>query len=636
MTKIKGSPRRDKRSRKQRRQGEPHTPAPEPSGAARVAQPSTRLVAALCLALCLATAAVYWQTSQHAFVAYDGDQYVYENPRVQAGLTASGLAWAWTTFFYSNWHPLTWMSLMLDYQLFGGNAGAFHLVNVVWHMVGTVLLFLVLARMTRHVWRSVVVAGIFALHPLHVESVAWVSERKDVLSTALAMLALLLYIRYTEDPSARRYVWVALFFALSLTAKPMLVTFPFILLLVDFWPMQRIRWPFSWPALKPLLLEKTPLLALAAVSGALTFIAQHSYGAVVALGNFPLPARLANGSIAYVTYLWKAFWPFDLAVLYPAEPPDTGTALMAALVLLALTAAAFRTIGRRPYLAVGWLWYLGTLVPVIGLVQVGLQSSADRYTYLPLVGLSIALVWGIADAVASRPVLRQAAAVLAGAALLLLAAGAHVQAAYWRDSRTLLEHTVEVTKRNYIILNNLGVTLATDGRHDEAIALYRQAIAINAGYDGARANLGHELLRKGNLDEAYSTLVEALRLKPDTAAAQGDLGVVLAARGNFEEARQHLLESLHLVPANAEMQSDLCYVLQRVGRLDEALSHCDEAVRLKPDLVGGHFNRGTALAAQGKNAEAEAEFLRVLAASPNDAAARAALERLRAPVETRY
>jgi len=619
----------DKRSRKKRRQVEPVTPPAKPSGAA-IAQPSKRLLAVLCVALCLATAVVYWQTSQHGFVAYDDDQYVYENPRVQAGLTASGVAWAWTTFFYANWHPLTWMSLMLDYQLFGGKAGAFHLVNVAWHMAAGVLLLLALARMTRQPWRSAVVAGIFALHPLHVESVAWISERKDVFSTALAMLALLLYVRYTERPTARRYLWMALAYALSLTAKPMLVTFPFILLLVDLWPMRRIAWPLSWSALKPLLLEKIPLLAMAAVSSVFTYVAQHSYGAVVALGRFPLPARVANACIAYTTYLGKTFWPFDLAVLYPAQPPDTGTALMAAVVLLAITAAALATIRRRPYFAVGWLWFLGTLVPVIGLVQVGVQATADRYTYLPMVGLSLALVWGIADAVANRLALRQGAAVLAGAVLLLLAVGAHAQAAYWSDSLTLFQHTVAATKGNYIILNNLGVTLAADGRHEEAIADYRQAVAIDAGYADARANLGHELLRTGKLDEAYDTLVEALRLKPDAPVALGDLGVALAARGNFEEARQKLAESLRLAPGDAEMQSDLCYVLQRLERIDEALQHCGEALRLNPDLVDGHFNRGTALAAQGQNAEAEAEFSRVLAAHPEHADARAALERLRA------
>jgi tetratricopeptide (TPR) repeat protein len=345
---------------------------------------------------------------------------------------------------------------------------------------------------------------------------------------------------------------------------------------------------------------------------------------------------LANACIAYVTYLWRAFWPFGLGVLYPAVPRDAGVVLVTALVLAAVTTVALLAVGLRPYLAIGWLWYLGTLVPVSGLMQSGVQSTADRFTYFPLVGFSIAVVWGVADAVAKRPVLRRAASVLAGAALLLLAIGAHAQAAYWRDSRTLFEHTLEVTERNYLILNNLGVTLAADGRHEDAIADYRQAIAINADYAEARANLGHELLGMGKMDEAYPLLVEALRLKPNAAIAHGDLGILLAARGQFPEARQHVQESLRLVPGNAEMQSNLCYILQPLGRLDEAISHCDEALRLKPDFVLGHFNRGTALAAVARNQEAEEEFSRVLTLDPNHAHARALLERMRPAVGSRH
>ena len=471
---------------------------------------------------------------------------------------------------------------------------------------------------------------------MHVESVAWVTERKDVLSVALGMLALLLYARYVEHPNPRRYLWVALAFALSLTAKPMLVTFPMVLLLLDFWPLRRIAWPLSWPSLKQPLLEKVPLLVLAGISIMLTFMAQRAHPVVsnlTSFTSFTLPARLANACISYALYLWKTFVPTGLGVLYPSEPPDPGAALWATLLLLAITVAAFRTIRQRPYLAVGWLWYLGTMVPVSGLVM---QANADRFTYFPLVGFSIALVWIIADLAASRPVLRQAAGVLAGAALLLLAVAAHAQAAYWRDSLTLFQHTIDVTKRNYIVLNNLGVALTAEGRHDEAMADYRQALSIDPDYADAHANVGHELLREGKLEEARGALVEALRLKPDLPLAQGDLGIVLVATGNFEEARQHLEESLRLAPADADSQSNLCLVLDRLGRLDEALSHCAEALRLKPDMVDAHFNRGTVLAAQGKNVEAAAEFQRVLAAKPDYTAAREALENLHAPAEPRH
>jgi len=368
---------------------------------------------------------------------------------------------------------------------------------------------------------------------------------------------------------------------------------------------------------------------MAGATSVLTFIAGHANGGVETLTSFPLPERFANACISYTIYLWKAFWPFRLGVLYPLKPPDPGAALLAGLFLLAITAIALGTTGKHPYLAVGWLWYLGTLVPVSGVVQAGVQSHADRFTYLPLVGCSIALVWAIADVAANNPILRQGAGILAGAMLLLLAVGAHAQAAYWRDSVTLFQHTLDVTQRNYIILNSLGVRLALNGRHDEAMADYQQAISINPGYAEAHANVGHELLLAGKVEEAYGPLVEALRLKPDLAIPQDDLGVVLMEHGNFEEARPHVEESVRLAPANAELQSNLCLDLQRLGRLDEALAHCDEALRLKPDFVNGHFNRGTALAAEGKNAAAEAELERVLAADPNHADARATLERLR-------
>jgi len=629
MAEMKGPARRSKRSKKKHAQDQ-RVLSGQPAGDAKIAQPSRRVVAGVCLALCLAIAALYGQTSHYGFISYDDDQYVYENPRVQDGLTVSGIRWACTTFHYANWHPLTWMSLMLDYELFGKDPGAFHLENMVWHMAGSVLLFLALVRMTRCMWRSAMVAAIFALHPLHVESVAWISERKDVLSTALAMLALLIYVAYTERPTVRTYVWVGVVYALSLAAKPMLVTLPFVFMLLDVWPLGRVKPPFSWSTLKPPLLEKTPLLGMAAISSVLTFFAQHSYGAVQTIKNLSVQARIGNACIAYVTYLWKAFVPTDLAVFYPAVTPEPATALIAVAALGAVTVWVLRSIRTRPYLAIGWLWYLGTLVPVIGLVQVGAQSSADRYTYLPLIGCSLALVWGIADLLERRPVLQRVGAGAGGFALLLLAVDAHAQVAYWRDSRTLFEHTLEVTKGNYMILNNLAVTLAAEGQHAEAIADYRKAITINPDYAVGRANLGHELVGMGKLDEARASLVEAIRLKPDIGAAHADLGAIAGAHSEFGEAERQLGEAIRLEPANADAQNNLCWVLLQERR-EDALSHCDEALRLKPDLLEAHLNRGRALAALGKNAEAEAEFQRVLAADPNRDDARTELEHLRAP-----
>jgi tetratricopeptide (TPR) repeat protein len=601
----------------------PAAPPVVPSG------PSASFVPAACILLSLLTLAVYWQTSGHGFVAYDDDQYVYQNSQVKAGLSLAGMAWASTTFFYANWHPLTWISYMLDFSLFGSNPGAQHLINVALHIGTTLLLFFALLRMTRQAFRCALVAGIFALHPLHVESVAWISERKDVLSAFFEVLALLLYARYAEQRTVLRYATMALAFALSLGSKPMAVTFPFLLLLVDFWPLRRIEWPPAWPAVARLVPEKLPLLAMSAAASFLTFEAQKNYGAVASLTNLPVSARIANALVAYLQYIGKSLWPADLAVLYPPQSPSFGDALGAAFIIAAITVAAILLARRRPYLLTGWFWYLGMMVPVIGLVQVGVQSMADRYSYLPMVGLSIAIVWLIADLTAAVPSAQQATGVAALAALLLLAAVAYHQTGYWKTSRSLFEHTLAVTKRNRIIENNLGVILADEGNLEQAIALHRDALAIDPDYVDAMTNLGHELLKSGKLDEAFPRISEAVRLNPQSAIAQGDLGTLWAARGNMDEARQHLEVSLRIVPADASHQSNLCYVLQRAQRLDDAMAHCNEALRLQPDFEDARFNLGTALAAKGQRDAAKAALTRVLAANPKHPGAQAALDQLR-------
>lgn len=552
----------------------------------------------ICVLLALAIVAIYAQTAHYGYVAYDDDQYVYKNPWVQAGLTAYNVGWAFTTFFYSNWHPLTWISYMLDFSLFGSSPGAQHLVNVAFHLASTLLLFFALTRMTRQPWRCAVVAAIFAVHPLHVESVAWISERKDVLSTFFEMLTLWLYVRYTAKPGTRSYLAVAAAFALSLLAKPMAVTFPFVLLLLDYWPLRRLDWPLKASALRPLFMEKVPLLAMAAVASVLTFLAQRGYGAVVSLARFSLGARIANAAIAYVAYMGKAFWPADLAVLYPARGPEFGAAVTAVLILAALTGAAWRWVKPRPYLAVGWLCYLGMLVPVIGLVQVGTQAMADRYTYVPMVGLSIAFVWTVAELIDHRPTLHMAASAAAILALGALAVASYRQATYWKSSRTLFEHTLAVTTDNSIIQNNLGVIMAGEGNSAEAIKLYRKALSTAPEYAEAHANLGHQLLNMGQLDQAQSSLTRALDLSPDLPLAEADLGLVLAARGEFEGARQRLERSLTLAPGDADNESNLCFVLTHLGRLDEAITHCNTALRIKPGLANAQFNLSNALAAQ--------------------------------------
>jgi tetratricopeptide (TPR) repeat protein len=337
---------------------------------------------------------------------------------------------------------------------------------------------------------------------------------------------------------------------------------------------------------------------MAAAASVLTFMAQRGFGAMVSLIRDPLPERIANAAIAYVGYMGKTFWPVDLAVLYPARPPAPVAVATATLILVVITVAAWRWAKQRPYFAVGWLWYLGMLLPVIGLVQVGVQAMADRYTYVPMVGLSIALIWTVADFVENRAALRTAAAAVAVLALAAFTGAAYRQAAYWKNSRTLFEHTLAVTRDNYIIQNNLGVVLANEGNSAEAVALYRAALATAPDYAAALANLGHEQLKSGQLGEAYANITKALDFSPDLASAQADLGLLLAARGDFEEARRHIERSLILAPGDADNESNLCFVLTHLGRPDEAIAHCNTALRISPGMSNAQFNLDNALAAE--------------------------------------
>jgi Flp pilus assembly protein TadD len=553
----------------------------------------------VCIVLSLATLAVYFRTFHYPFVNFDDDLYVYVNPVVRAGISVPGTVWAFTSL-YMNWHPLTWLSHMLDVQLFGLKAGPEHEVNVLLHIASVVLLFLALARLTAKPFRAAIVAGIFALHPLHVESVAWISERKDVLSTFFEMLTLLLYVRYAEKRTASRYISMALAFACSVMAKPMAVTFPFVLLLLDYWPLERIECPPSLARLKPLLWEKAPLFAMSVAASVLTVIAQSTSGEMIALGEWPFPARLANAVVVCMKYIEKAIWPSDLAVLYPLERPSAVGVVFAILAMAAITMAAILWRRKRPYLLVGWLWYLGMLVPVAGLVQAGWQSMADRYTYLPLVGLSIALVWTIADFAARRFPLQIAAGASAIIALVFLAVTAARQTDYWQSNETLYEHTLAITRNNFVIENNLGAALGNEGRTFEAVTPLENAVAIHPHYAVAQANLGHELLKQRRLDQAFVHLTEALRLDPGLLQVEAELGVLWKMRGNYEEASHWYAKALEGLPPNARGQSDLCFVLEQTGRFDEAIAHCREALRIKPDLAEARVNLNTAIAAREK------------------------------------
>ena len=488
-----------------------------------------RLPETLLVAVTLVT---FWPVSGFDFLAYDDYSYITNNPVVREGLSVQGISWAFTTFQSANWHPLTWMSHMLDVELFGLDAGRHHLVNLLIHLANTLALFWVLRGMTAATWRSFVAAAFFGIHPLHVESVAWVAQRKDVLSTFFLLLALAGYLRYVRRPGTGRYLAVLVCFVLGLLSKPMAVTLPFLLLVLDWWPLGRMSAegarpgdtrPFLPGRLPGLVLEKLPLFVLSAFSCAVTVLAQRQGGALDTAVS--LWVRIQNALLAYATYLWKAVRPVSLVILYPhpGTSVPTGTAIAAGILLALLTGVFIRLAGRRPHLLAGWLWYLGTLVPVIGLVQVGTQSIADRYTYIPLVGIFVAVAWeanGLRERLRLSPVYP---AVLAALVLGALLAIASVQVRCWRDSITVFRHALAFTSNNWVAHVDLGWALEQEGKFDEAMLHYREAIRIYPGNPYAHNNLGYLLALQGRTDEAVLQFREALRLKPDYPQARRNL-----------------------------------------------------------------------------------------------------------------
>ena len=635
------------------------------------ARPARRWQTGFIIVLLTASvAAAYAPTLWHGFVDYDDNLYITENSIVQRGLTWPGVQWAFTSFEASNWHPLTWLSHMLDCQMYrradGSQwAGGHHLTNLVFHFANTLILFALLRGMTRAPWRSALVAALFALHPLHVESVAWVAERKDVLSTCFGLLTLWTYAAYAQRPSLARYALVMVCFALSLLAKPMLVTMPFVLLLLDLWPLN--RWQMaqftrdlsaSRVPLGRLILEKLPLAALALASCVITIIAQRRGGAVFPLEALPLPQRFANAIVAYGSYIAKTFWPVDLAVLYPHPGRwPMWRIVLTSLVLTAITACAVALRRKRPYLLVGWLWYLGTLMPVIGLVQVGMQSMADRYTYVPLVGLFIMISWSVPDfARLGRSAPAFAAAAVCATVLLGLAVGTWIQVGYWRDSFSLLEHTLAVTNRNFIAHNNLGYAFSRAGEYHSAIQEFQAVLQINPRYAAAHDNLGNALAATGQLDEAVNQYNKAIELAPRTArphhnlaaalmkqgkiepaieeyhkalalhpgfvSAMIGLGAALTSQGRVDEAIAQLSEALQREPHRAEAHAAMGVALWSKRRVDQAIAEYSIALKLQPKAAETHSNLGLALASAGRLDEAIGQFEEALRLKPDDIAAR--------------
>ena len=643
MTTPKGKTRSSRRGNQNRRsttdRAQP-TDAPPASGSlgsyAQVIWISVGLVAANVL--------VYAAVHRYEFVNFDDFPYVAQNDMVAAGLTWRGVGWAFTTAHSANWHPLTWLSHMLDVQLYGMQAGGHHVTSLLLHIANTLLLFGVLYRMTGAVGRSGFVAALFAVHPLHVESVAWVAERKDVLSTLFWMLTLWTYVSYVRQPQWNRYVLVVVCFALGLMAKPMLVTLPFVLLLLDYWPLERvtreravgrdgraIRVSDQRSVWVSLVREKAPLFALAAASSVVTFVAQRSAGYVVELELAPPVLRVENALVSYVAYIGKMLWPAALAALYPwATVIPVGRVVGAALILFVAFAVALRAGRRHPYLLVGWLWYVGTLVPVIGLVQVGNQRMADRYTYIPLIGLFLIVAWGVPDLLARWRHRRIALATTAGLVLAACIMTARGQVRAWENTNALWQHVVDVTDDNFVAHGYFGDILAAQGKLDEAITHYAEVVRLRPRYVVGILILANALTRAGRLDEAVARYSEALRIRPQSAEAHNNLGVALKQQRKDTEAIAHFTEAVRLSPAYPDARRNLAMALGEQGRIDAAISEMLAAVRIKPGQAQWHFDLAVLYQMKGDAKQAVEQLERTLTLDPTDRAARKTLQELKA------
>ncbi len=592
--------------------------------------------------IALATVGVYWQVTENDFINFDDPDYVASNQHVLSGLTASGVNWAFTAYHSSNWHPITWLSHMFDAQIYGPKPGGHHFTNVLFHVANSWLLFGLLLRMTGARWRSAMVAALFALHPLHVESVAWVSERKDVLSTFFGLLSIWAYVRYAQAPNAESppaitrswsnpgwYLLALLLLAIGLMSKPMLVTLPCVLLLLDYWPLRRFIFsPVDRPPIakfRPasitfLILEKIPFLILSAASCVATFYVQKASGAVLSLTYSSIESRVANAFVAYGTYLQKTFWPADLSVFYPltARGWSSEETIASTLVLLVITVAVVFAARKSSYLLVGWLWFIGTLVPVIGLVQVGRQGLADRYTYLPHIGLFIMLVWGAAELWRGLRLPRAAALGVAVAILVALGVLTAHQVSYWRDSKTLFTHALTVTPRNYVAYAVLSNVLNEEGKISEALEMCEQALLLSPQYPEALNTRGNLYLKQEKYAEAVETYREAAKVDPTFPDPHAGMGSAYMKMGQLPEAEAESREALRLAPLHLPAMFSLATSLHNQGKLDEAAGMYRQIITLQPGLFTPRRLLGNVLFAQGKSEEAIQQFQAALKVRPND------------------
>ena len=605
----------------------------------------------ICLALAILTVTTFWSLKDCGFINFDDDTYVYENAYVQSGLNANSIGQSFSFDSESvkksgNWHPVTWLSLMLDYSIFGLNPLGYHLINLLFHVMNTLLLFLILRRMTKSLWQSAFVACLFAIHPLHVESVAWIAERKDVLSTFFWMLTMGAYSYYVEHPGFRRYFFVLLFFVLGLMAKPMLVTLPFVLLLLDYWPLQRFQeikpdhkiptevftsvtsdkqkkkskkknavketWEvkkpadleYKWSFIYPLLWEKVPLFALALLSSIVTYIGQQKGGAVQSFEALPLVVRIGNAFVSYIAYMGKTIWPNNLAVFYPhPERWISWQVLGSVFLLIAITLLVIWRAKRSPYLATGWLWFIGTFVPVIGIVQVGSQAMADRYTYIPLIGLFIMLAWGVPDLLKKWKHRKEI--LLASSALIILCISfiTWVQVGYWQNNFTLYDHTLKITDNNWVIYNCRGYAHANLGNYRQAIEDFSRAIEIKPDYEKAYFNRGTAHVSLGNYRQAIEDFNRAIKINPDYEKAYFNRGTAHANLVNYRQAIEDFNRVIEIKPDNPDSEVYLSRGSAHayLGNYRQAIEDFSRAIEIKPDYTKAYLNRFMAYAQFGNN-----------------------------------
>jgi len=588
----------------------------------------------ICVVLVAATIIAFEPVRHNGFVAYDDDDYITDNSHVKGGLSREAVYWAFTTTHAGNWHPLTWLSHILDYELFGLDPFWHHLSGLLLHITNTLLLFWVLKEMTGCLWPSVFVAGAFALHPIHVESVVWAAERKDMLSSFFWMLTIAFYIRYTRKPNIGRYLLVVFALALGLMAKPMLVTLPFVLLLLDYWPLGRFNeqqkdtrgatrlsklGDTCWLKVTAwhLLVEKIPLFILVVASSVVTFIIQKSAGAMTMGKQLPLSLRIGNAVVSYICYIGKLFYPRPLAVLYPYHELSIWQSITC-FVIVVVASAAIIYIGRRHrYLITGWLWYLGTLVPVIGMVQVGVQSMADRYTYLPSIGIFIMVAWGASELFSRHRYQKTCLSIAAAAALAALLIVTRSQVRYWQSSLALFEHAVKVTKNNFVMYDKIGNELLEQKKIDEAIIYFDKALLINPKYYKALNNKGRAYLDMGKNEQAATIFNEVISLKKDWPDVYNYLGLSYTYKGELDRAVQYYEQALRLKPDYVKALNNLGAVLSDQGKIDQAIEKWQKALQFEPDYPNSNYSLGLAMAKKGQYEQSARYFERTLRVKPD-------------------